>query len=80
MSPVRLLWMSPPPGSVSYRVTTLPNPARLVVDIDGAQNTSPRRSYPADTAVLKAVRIGQFRAKDPSMVRVVADLNGESGL
>ena len=62
--------------SASYRVTTLPNPARLVVDIEGAQNTSPQKSYPADTAVLKDVRIGQFRAKDPSVVRVVADLNG----
>ncbi|MGD0224724.1 MAG: type IV pilus secretin PilQ [Terriglobia bacterium] len=61
----------------SYRVTTLPNPARLVVDIDGAENTSPQKSYQADTAVLKAVRIGQFRAGDPSIVRVVADLNGD---
>jgi type IV pilus assembly protein PilQ len=63
-------------GSASYRVTTLPNPARLLVDIQDAQNTSPQKSYPAGTAVLKDVRIGQFRAKDPSVVRVVADLNG----
>lgn len=62
--------------SATYRVTTLPSPARLVVDFEGAQNTSPQRDYPAETAVLKAVRIGQFRAKDPSIVRVVADLNG----
>ncbi|HMD87460.1 MAG TPA: type IV pilus secretin PilQ [Terriglobia bacterium] len=62
--------------SASYRVTMLPSPARLVVDIDGAQDTSARKSYAADTAVLKAVRISQFRAKDPSVVRVVADLNG----
>ncbi len=62
--------------SANYRVMTLPNPARLVVDIEGAQNTSPQKDYPADTAVLKSVRIGQFRAKDPSLVRVVADLNG----
>ena len=62
--------------TASYRVMTLPNPARLVVDIEGAQNTSHQKSYAADTAVLKDVRIGQFRAKDPSVVRVVADLNG----
>jgi type IV pilus assembly protein PilQ len=60
----------------SYHVMTLPNPARLVVDIEGAENTSPAKSYVADTAVLKSVRIGQFRAKDPSVVRVVAVLNG----
>ena len=62
--------------SANYRVMTLANPARLVIDIDGAQNTSHQSSYAADTAVLKGVRIGQFRAKDPSVVRVVADLNG----
>jgi len=59
-----------------YRVMMLPSPARLVVDIEGAQNTCPQKSYAAGTAVLKSVRIGQFRAKDPSVVRVVADLNG----
>ena len=63
--------------AASYRVTTLPNPSRLVVDIDGAENTSIQKFFPADTAVLKAVRIGQFRAGDPSIVRVVADLNGD---
>jgi type IV pilus assembly protein PilQ len=63
--------------NANYRVAMLPNPARLVVDIEDAQNTSPRKSYAADTAVLKSVRIGQFRAKDPSVVRVVADLNGD---
>ncbi len=56
-----------------YRVTTLPNPARLVVDIEGAENVSPLKDYPAATAVLKGVRIGQF---NPAIVRVVADLNG----
>jgi type IV pilus assembly protein PilQ len=62
--------------TVSYRVTTLLSPPRLVVDIEGAQNASPQRNYPAGTGVLKAVRIGQFREKDPAIVRVVADLNG----
>jgi type IV pilus assembly protein PilQ len=63
--------------NASYRVTTLPNPSRLVLDIEGAQNTSVHKSYRADTAVLKAVRVGQFRTTDPSVVRVVADLNGD---
>ncbi len=64
-------------GTASYRVMILPSPARLVVDIDGARNTSHQNSYAVDTPVLKDVRIGQFRAKDPSVVRVVADLNGD---
>ena len=63
-------------GTPIYRVMTLPSPARLVVDIEGAENVSPLKDYPAGTAVLKGVRIGQFRAKDPAVVRVVADLDG----
>jgi type IV pilus assembly protein PilQ len=59
-----------------YHVMTLPSPARLVVDLEGARNTSPHNSYEADTAVLKSVRVAQFRAEDPSVVRVVAVLNG----
>jgi type IV pilus assembly protein PilQ len=62
--------------TVSYQVMMLSSPARLVVDIEGARNTSPQKSYTVDTVVLKGVRIGQFRAKDPSVVRVVADLKG----
>ena len=62
--------------TVTYRVMTLPNPARLVVDIEDACNASVQKSFPVDTAVLKDLRIGQFRAKDPSVVRAVADLNG----
>ena len=56
---------------------TLKGPARLVVDIVGAQNASHQKSYNADTPVLRDVRIAQFHDKDPSVVRVVADLNGD---
>ena len=62
--------------SASYRVTALAGPARLVVDIDNARNTATQKSYAADTPVLKDVRIAQFSTKDPAVVRVVADLNG----
>ncbi len=62
--------------SPSFHVMTLPNPSRLVVDIDDAANTSAQKNFDAETEVLKAVRIGQFRAGDPSIVRVVAVLNG----
>jgi type IV pilus assembly protein PilQ len=59
-----------------YRVMMLSSPSRLVVDLEGARNTSPQKSYEADTAVLKSVRIAQFHTEDPSVVRVVAVLNG----
>ena len=64
-------------GTASYRVTRLPNPSRLVMDIEGAQNAAHQRSYAGGTLVLRDVRIGQFREKDPAIVRVVADLNGD---
>ena len=63
--------------TASYHVMTLKNPARLVVDIEGAQTASHQKSYAADTLVLRGVRIGQFREKDSPVVRVVADLNGD---
>jgi type IV pilus assembly protein PilQ len=58
----------------TYHVMSLKNPSRLVVDIDGKVDKARKRAIPADTAVLREVRVGQF---DPSVVRVVADLNGE---
>ena len=63
--------------NVTYRVSTLPNPSRLIVDIEGALKTCKQGSYAADTALLKDVRVGQLRADEQSsIVRVVADLNG----
>jgi type IV pilus assembly protein PilQ len=61
----------------SYRVMILKNPGRLVVDIEGALTTFRQRSYAADTLVLRGIRIAQFRERNPSIVRVVADLNGD---
>lgn len=58
-----------------YRVQQLANPARLVVDFEEARNGA-RRIYPAHSALLKGVRVGQFRAESPAVVRVVADLVG----
>lgn len=62
--------------SPSYHIMKLAGPPRLVIDIDGAQSASPHKDYVADTSVLKRVRVGQFQAKDPAVVRIVADLNG----
>jgi type IV pilus secretin PilQ/predicted competence protein len=63
--------------TASYHVMRLTKPARLVVDIEGARITFRPRSYAADTLVLRGVRVAQFREKDPSIVRVVADLIGD---
>jgi type IV pilus assembly protein PilQ len=61
----------------TYSVLHLPNPSRLVVDLEGVRNGVSQRVYAASSPVLKAVRVGQFRKEKPSVVRVVADLVGE---
>jgi type IV pilus secretin PilQ/predicted competence protein len=62
--------------SAAFRVLHLSSPARLVVDVEGARKATPRGMYHADSPLLKDVRVGQFRATGPAVVRVVVDLNG----
>ena len=61
---------------IPYRVLQMENPRRLVVDLDGAQRATPQDSYPAESPLLERVRVGQFRAENPPIVRVVLDLRG----
>jgi len=63
--------------ATGYRVLRLTNPSRLVVDLEGAHNAAGRRTYPAQSPFLKAVRVGQFRDSSPAVARVVADLIGD---
>jgi type IV pilus secretin PilQ/predicted competence protein len=64
-------------GRAEYRFFRLPNPERLVVDFEGAHRVPRQRLYHVQSAVLENVRVAQFRAKDPSVVRLVADLVGD---
>jgi type IV pilus assembly protein PilQ len=64
-------------SAARFNVLRLSNPPRLVVDLQGAKNEVPGRSFPSQASYLRAVRVGQFRDADPSVVRVVADLVGE---
>jgi type IV pilus assembly protein PilQ len=59
-----------------YRVFELSNPERLVVDFDGACPDLRRRSFRSNAPHVQEVRVAQFQAKDPEVVRVVADLVG----
>ncbi len=63
-------------GRVKYNVFRLDNPARLVVDFEGARKATSRSSYPSSSPLLSEVRVGQFKVGNPSVVRVVADLAG----
>lgn len=59
----------------AYNVLHLTNPARLVVDFEGARAATAQRSFASHSEWVKSVRVGQFREK-PAIARVVADLNG----
>jgi len=61
-------------SQTTYRLKELKQPERLVVDLEGAQKASPRRFYNGKSPLLRRVRVSQFRAKDPAVVRLVADL------
>jgi type IV pilus assembly protein PilQ len=61
----------------SFHVLQLDHPDRLVVDLEGARNRFRRKSIPVSSSVVKDVRVGQFREKNPEVVRVVADLSGK---
>ncbi|MBZ5561355.1 MAG: AMIN domain-containing protein [Acidobacteriia bacterium] len=61
----------------TFRVLELKSPPRVVVDLTGAEKATSRHSYAAHSPLLDRVRISQFRAKDPAVVRVVADLHGD---
>jgi len=64
-------------GPLHYNVLHLQNPARLVVDLEDAQNAVAQKVYLSQETYLKGVRVGQFREGKPSVVRVVADLSGD---
>jgi len=62
--------------SATFHTYRLDHPDRLVMDIEGMRNAVRRKLIPVSSQVVKDVRVGQFRAKNPEVVRVVADLSG----
>jgi type IV pilus assembly protein PilQ len=62
--------------SATFHTYRFDHPDRLVVDIEGMRNAVRRNPIPVSSQVVKEVRVGQFRAKNPEVVRVVADLSG----
>jgi type IV pilus assembly protein PilQ len=59
-----------------FRVYRFDHPDRLVVDVEGTTNAVPRKLIPVTSAIVKEVRVSQYRAEDPEVVRIVADLSG----
>jgi type IV pilus secretin PilQ/predicted competence protein len=61
----------------TYHVLQLSNPRRLVLDVDQARQAFHQKTFAAQSPLLSEVRVGQFKEKNPSVVRVVADLTGD---
>src|ERR1700733_10883208 len=59
-------------GPLSYHVTRMSDPPRVVVDFDGARLATPRNTVASDYDPVQRVRLGQSR---PDQVRVVIDLD-----
>jgi type IV pilus secretin PilQ/predicted competence protein len=59
-------------GALSYHVTQLSDPPRVVVDLGGARLTETRNTIASDHAPVRRVRLGQSH---PDQVRVVIDLD-----
>ncbi|HET7434278.1 MAG TPA: type IV pilus secretin PilQ [Thermoanaerobaculia bacterium] len=61
-------------GDLSYKAFRLENPSRLVIDLDGVKNNVAKSAVKVDDAVVKGVRVGQFKTAPSPVARVVIDL------
>jgi type IV pilus assembly protein PilQ len=61
-------------GALSYKAFRLESPARLVIDINGVKNGVVKTAMNVDDAVVKKVRVGQFKGAPDPVTRVVLDL------
>jgi len=64
--------------TLSVRAFTLPNPSRLVFDLDGVINHVNRRLMPVNAPLVSQVRVAQFQVTPEPVTRVVVDLRGEA--
>jgi hypothetical protein len=63
-------------SNITYKVLELQAPHRLVVDLQGALKATPQSAYMAKSPFLSRVRVSQYQSGNPSVVRIVTDLNG----
>lgn len=64
-------------GRVDYKSFTLPDPARIVVDLNGLVNRSERSVISTGSASVQRVRVAQFSSDPDPVARVVLDLKGD---
>jgi type IV pilus assembly protein PilQ len=63
---------------ISVKAFTLPEPRRLVLDLDGVINRVDRHLLPVNSPLVSQVRVAQFQAAPVPVTRVVIDLRGKA--
>jgi type IV pilus assembly protein PilQ len=63
---------------ISVQAFTLPEPRRLVLDLDGVINRVDRHLLPVNSPMVSQVRVAQFQATPVPVTRVVIDLRAEA--
>jgi len=64
--------------TLHVRAFTLPDPRRLVLDLDGVINHVDRHLMPVNAPLVSQVRVAQFQATPKPVTRVVVDLRGRA--
>jgi len=65
-------------GALSGTAFTLPDPDRLVIDLQGVVKRFDRSIYPVGTGPVRQVRVAQNRTVPEPVTRIVVDLNDEA--
>jgi type IV pilus assembly protein PilQ len=65
-------------GALSGNAFTLPNPDRLVIDLNGVIKRFNRSIYAVGSGPVRQVRVAQNRTEPEPVTRVVIDLDGEA--
>jgi type IV pilus secretin PilQ/predicted competence protein len=65
-------------GALSYKSFVLENPSRLVIDLNGVKNASSKPSLTVADAIVKRVRVAQFKGAPDPVTRVVLDLDSKA--
>jgi type IV pilus secretin PilQ/predicted competence protein len=64
--------------TLHVRAFTLPDPSRLVFDLEGVINHVDRHLMPVNAPLVSQVRVAQFQATPEPVTRVVVDLRGQA--
>jgi type IV pilus assembly protein PilQ len=65
-------------GDVAYKAFNLEAPSRLVIDLNGVADKVAKSAIPVNGAIVKKIRVAQFKGGPDPVTRVVLDLAAKS--